>query len=86
MNKIKFRNQCGGLEESMKTVQEFDTEDQLKTYLEKYHHAVIKKIKFKHQVYDHRIGWDSYYVSVYIQWFLGHWHWQCVGISNGKFY
>ncbi|MUP44879.1 hypothetical protein E0K83_03855 [Gramella sp. BOM4] len=82
---IKFRNHCGSLEESMKTVREFENEKELIKFLEAYHNFKVREIKFDHQIYDERIGWDSYYVSVYVEWFLGHWHWQCVGMTNGKF-
>ena len=65
--KIKYRDHRGSLDESMKTVKEFYTIEELKKHLDKPYKKLGKRvveIKFTHVGFDDRIGWDTYYVLI----------------------
>jgi hypothetical protein len=83
--KLKYRDHRGSLSESMETVQEFDTVEQIVIHLNKFYNhfnAEVVEIKFVKSVYDDRINWDTYNVTYRLKNETAF----CVaGMSDGKF-
>lgn len=79
---MKYRDHKGGLEESMATVQEFETKEELLEYLDKRWAFMVEDISFKHMGYDDRVDWDTYYVLAHLAGFKKP---VVVGMSNDKF-
>lgn len=64
--KFLFRFHRGSLEESMATVKEFSSYQELVDYVRdayKEFNEPIGQLLFEHCCYDDRIGWDTWYVS-----------------------
>jgi hypothetical protein len=60
---MKYRDHRSTLSESMGTIQEFNSIDELRNYLTKvFNWGIIDQIKIKHYCYDRRINWDTYLV------------------------
>lgn len=62
---MKYRDHRGGLAESMKTVREIETIEDIRTHLDFLFFEFseeVEEIKVKHVGLDHRNGWDTYYV------------------------
>ncbi len=82
---MKYRDHTGSLEESMKTVQEVesiqDIVHHLNKSLEKFDWEV-EEIKFVKSMYDTRINWDTYNVTYRITDHIEFW---VAGQSDGKF-
>lgn len=53
---MKYRDHRGGFKESMKTVREVNSIQELKEYLK------TDEIKFEYCTFDSRNNWDTYYV------------------------
>lgn len=67
MGKVKFRNVAELLTESMETVQEFGSSEELKIYLnDKYgkFSDSVEDVKFRYLGMDSRINWDTYLVTI----------------------
>ncbi len=64
--KIKYRDHRGSLDESMKTVQEFETKQDLVKYLKE--NCVVPfygyNLRMDHYCFDKRINWDTYIVTI----------------------
>jgi len=60
---MKYRDHCGGLAESMATVQEMQSAEDLLHHLQ-FVYGAVPAFGFKHIGYDKRTGWDTYYVMV----------------------
>ena len=82
MKKIKFRFHKGGLDESMATVVEVESLDELKAIIEKDWELPIHSIRLKYYCYDSRINWDSYIVMITI---VNNKSEFPVGFTNGTF-
>lgn len=81
---MKYRDHRGGLSESMKTVIEVNSEQEIIDHLNKYWNDVgksVEKIKFEYACYDNRIGWDTWYV---LQRLSGEREFTVAGMSDGK--
>lgn len=67
---FKYRDHRGMLDESMKTVREFNSKQELYDYfqsiLDRYHmnNLDVNNTQIKHYAFDSRIGWDNYIVSL----------------------
>ena len=62
---MKYRDHRGSLSDSMETVQEVSTIEEIKQHLNKFYNQFGKsvvEIKFEHVGMDDRINWDTYYV------------------------
>lgn len=66
-----YRDHRGSLADSMETVQEFNTLDELQQYLnEHWEHSYkgiekkVEEIRIEYCGYDKRIDWNTWYVSV----------------------
>lgn len=80
---MKYRDYKGSLVESMNTVREVNTTDEIKQHLDKIYNQFgkeIEEIKFKHIGFDKRIDWDTYYV---LQRLKGEEIFTVAGMSNG---
>jgi hypothetical protein len=82
---MKYRDHRGSLSDSMETVQEVSSIDEIKRHLNKSYtpfRLSVAEIKFEHEGIDHRTGWDTYYV---LQRLEGEKHFTVAGMSDGKF-
>lgn len=67
---MKFREHRGGLEDSMKTVREFNTEEEFTSFIGDLAARDVSDgservaVDIHYYGYDARIDWDSYIVSV----------------------
>lgn len=64
---MKYRDHRGSLSESLLTIQEFETTDELINHLNKDYapfNKEVEEIKFEYVGLDDRIGWDTYNVSL----------------------
>ncbi len=63
---IKYRDHRGSLAESMETVQEFETGEDLVDYLKKDSSfpVFIHLVEIKHYCFDKRINWETHIVTV----------------------
>ena len=62
---FKYRDHRGGLDESMETVQEFESKDDLLKYLvDTYDFYPDHKILIKPYCFDDRIKWDTHIVTI----------------------
>lgn len=66
---FKYRDHRGGLDESMATVQEFDSKEALLNYLAANYGEYAKNIDFSKTTiapygFDKRIGWDTHIVHL----------------------
>lgn len=62
---IKYRDHKGSLDESLSTVQEFTSVDQIINHINKSYERSrdkVAEIKFQHIGLDEQTGWDTYYV------------------------
>ena len=81
---MRYRDHRGSLSESMKTVIEVDSVDEIKARLNKYYNDFgqsVEEIKFEYCCFDARIGWDTYYV---MQKLNGENSFTVAGMSDGK--
>jgi hypothetical protein len=62
---MKYRDHKGGINESMATVQEMQSPQQLMRHLQQVY-GDVPVFGFKHIGYDERTGWDTYYVMAVI--------------------
>lgn len=67
--KMRFRFHKGTLEESLKTVTEVSSLEELKKIISEYHTFTedipdVESLRFDKHVFDSRIGWNTYYVVV----------------------
>lgn len=77
-----YRDHRGSLEDSMKTVQEFNSMGDLNKYLSTIfsdYNRIVIDIKFEYKGFDPRIGWETYYVFVKLN---GVDEFMIVGMSN----
>jgi hypothetical protein len=82
---MKFRYHRGGLDDSLKTTINVDSEQDLINHMNsKYSHmgATVEEIDFYHVGFDERINWDTYYVSCRLK---GESEWFVAGMSDGIF-
>jgi hypothetical protein len=82
-HKIKFRLHCGGLKESMDTVQTFNSKKELIKHIEKsYQQEIHPDLIFEYIGFDSRINWETYYIKAKFKFnnetFIA-------GMSNGEF-
>lgn len=56
--KIKYKPHRGSLEETMKKAMEFNSQSELKEYLEKDYNKPIKSMTSEFYAYDDRIKWN----------------------------
>lgn len=85
INKMKYRDHRGSLAESMDTVQEVSTIEEIKNHLNKFYNQIghsVVEIKFVHVGMDDRINWDTYHV---LQRLDGENHFTVAGMSDGCF-
>lgn len=61
---LLFRFHRGGLEESMQTVIEIETFDQLVAHITSNYDVPAAKITVSKYIYDDRINWDTYIVNL----------------------
>ena len=83
---MRYRDHRGSLDESMKTVKEFYTIEELKQHLNKSCNKFgksVKTIKFMYAGFDERINWHTFYV---IQIFEDETDPKIVGMSDGFLY
>jgi len=82
---MKYRDHRGSLADSMETVQEVSSIEEIKQHLNKFYNQFGKsvvEIKFKHVGIDDRIDWDTYYVLQRIE---GESQFTVAGMSDGFF-
>lgn len=82
---MKYRDHKGDLQESMNTVIEVNSVDEIISHLNTSYNQFDKEvedIKFQYVGYDSRIEWDTYYV---LQRFKGSGDFTVAGMSNGCF-
>jgi len=80
---MKYRDHRGSLSDSMETVQEVSTIEEIKQHLNKFYNQYgksVEEIKFKHVGMDERINWDTYYV---LQRLNGETDFTVAGMSDG---
>lgn len=80
---MKYRDHKGGLSESMETVQEFDSIEQIKQHLNLFYNQfgeLVVEVKFQYAMFDNRIGWDTYYVLMRLD---GKSDFMVAGMSDG---
>jgi hypothetical protein len=82
-HKIKFRLHCGGLKESMDTVQTFKSKMELVKHIEKsYNRDIHSDLIFEYIGFDTRVKWETYYVKAKFKidnvYFIA-------GMSDGEF-
>jgi len=81
---MKYRDHKGGYSESMKTVQEIKSVEDIKAHLEKrftlFPQQKIAEIKFERTGIDHRNKWDSHYVLIRS---VTETKFSCVGMTDG---
>ena len=61
---MKFRWHRGSLDDSMKTVVNVDSLSDLKAVINTNYPEYKGDIKFEYCMYDKRVKWDTYYVSI----------------------
>jgi hypothetical protein len=61
---VLFRFQRGGLTESMATIQEFSTLEELARIVSETYPEDARSISVKPYCFDERIGWDTHIVSL----------------------
>jgi len=61
---MRYRDHRKGLDESMETVQDFYSVEEIKKYLNSIYEPLgeVAEIKFRYVCFDDRINWDTYYV------------------------
>jgi len=79
--RIKYRDQRGSLEESMKTVRDIISIKELLKYLNSRYGPGIEEIQFEYYGFDDRIKWDTYHV---LQRKKGETAFTIAGMSNGQ--
>lgn len=80
---MKYRDHKGSLSDSLDTVQEINSIDELKNHLNKSHNDFgkeVKEIKFEYMGFDKRINWETYYVLFILN---NEAHFRVAGMSNG---
>jgi hypothetical protein len=81
---MKYRDHTGSLSDSMETVQEVSTIEEIKEHLNnKFHKAFgqsVEEIKFQYACMDKRVNWDTYYV---LQRLKGETDFTVAGMSDG---
>lgn len=78
---ILYRDHRGGLDESMATVQEIKSMQQLRAYLKTQYSVPIVDMKIEYACFDPRLNWETYYVMIKLSnmpIFI------IAGMSNGK--
>tara|TARA_R110002012_G_scaffold250357_1_gene428125 strand:+ start:66263 stop:66505 length:243 start_codon:yes stop_codon:yes gene_type:complete len=75
---MKYRDHQGGLKESMKTVREFSTINELKEHFRQLG-RIVEEVRFKHIGIDKRTGWNTYYV---LQRLKGEYDFTVAGMSD----
>lgn len=60
---IKFRHHRGMLEDSMKTLQQFESEKDLLLYLKEEFPFITTEFRSVDIGHDDRIGWDTYLIT-----------------------
>lgn len=61
---MRYRDHRGSLNESMETVKEFTTKDELGLHLKELHPYLNGKITIEPYAFDKRIGWDTHIVCI----------------------
>lgn len=82
---MKYRDHRGSLADSMETVQEVSTIEEIKSHLNKFYNQFgksVEEIKFKHVGMDYRINWNTHYV---LQRLDGETDFTVAGMSDGVF-
>jgi len=89
---MKYRDHRGSLSDSMETVQEFDTFEDLKEYLEykwRQMYYVVEQVKIEPYGFDERIDWDTHIVTVQLKDVHGQYEYEGkfipVGWTDGNF-
>mgnify|MGYP003399489751 CR=1 FL=1 len=79
---MKYRDHRCTLEESLKTVQEFNTKEELISHLNSIYsqfNRTIAEIKFEYFGFDSRMQWESHYVMQRLE---GETHFTVAGMSD----
>lgn len=80
---LKYRDHRGGLDESMKTVQEVVSVQEIKNHLNRKFKSFgkeVEEVKFEYAGFDERVDWDTYYVIVRLSGEKETW---VIGMTNG---
>lgn len=81
---MKYRDHRGSLDDSMKTVIEVSSIDDIKNHLNeiwKPFGKEVDEIKFDYSWFDERTGWNTYFV---LQRLKGETRFTVAGMSDGK--
>ena len=81
---MKYRDHRGLLADSMETVQDFSTVEEIKQHLNKFYNQFgvsVAEVKFEHLGVDDRINWDTYAVLRRLE---GQVNFNVAGFSDGK--
>ncbi len=79
---MKYRDHRGSLKQSMKTVIEVSSIDDIINHLNSVSfYKKVVKIKFEYACYDERIGWNTYYV---LAKYKGERGFKVAGMADGK--
>jgi hypothetical protein len=82
-DKIKYRDHKGSLSDSIDTIKEVYSVEQIKQHLNKYYKQFeksVEEIKFEYLGHDDIINWDTYYV---FQRLKGETEFTVAGFSDG---
>jgi hypothetical protein len=82
---MQYRDHKGNFRESMLTVQEVQSIEDIKTHLNAFYTSFlmfVEEIKLVHIGYDDRNGWDTYYV---MQRLGGEQLFTVAGMTDGNF-
>lgn len=79
---MKYREHRGSLSDSMKTLKEFKSLEELHRHIQSVWGMDIKveDISFNYSCYDKRINWNTYYVCLKTEYSE---HPHCIGMSDG---
>lgn len=80
---MKYRDHKGSLDESLQTVIEVNSINEIKDHLNEFYNPFgleVEEIKFKYTCMDNRIGWNTWYV---LQRFEGEKSFSVAGMSDG---
>lgn len=78
---MKYRDHKGGFDESMKTLKNFNSIEEIKKHLTELNGREVVEIKFEYAGYDVRNMWNSSYV---MQKFKGEKTFVPAGFSDGQ--
>jgi len=82
---MKYRDHRGSLSDSMNTMRDVNSIDEIKQHLNEFYNPFGKEvvdIKFEKVGFDDRVNWDTYYV---LQKLKGEKEFTIAGMSDGCF-